>query len=206
MLISRLTIIGSGVVSIGMWYFYFKQPFRTSSKTPTKWFIVTFILLLIPLAPPILDKVTGSSIHNTVLWIGIEAFGAGLLIYIWILYFKKHPPSTSNTPIKWYHIAIIIIVLISIIGSFTFFLENLQTLPDPNTYLMRGLKHYAKGNFEDANEAYKKAINLDSEYAPVYALRGLEHSAKGDDEKSNADWDKAKALRNARQEVLIKSE
>ena len=70
-----------------------------------------------------------------------------------------------------------------------------QVVPDANAYLMRGLKHYAKDNYEDANEAYKKAIDLDPEYAPAYALRGLEHSAKDDDKQSNADWNEAKKHR-----------
>ena len=49
--IPRVAIIVSGILSIWIWYFYFKQPFRTSNKTPIRWqHVVSIILLLIPLA------------------------------------------------------------------------------------------------------------------------------------------------------------
>ena len=103
--IPRVAIIVSGILSIWIWYFYFKQPFRTSNKTPIRWqHVVSIILLLIPLAPPFLAKVTQTAIHDIVLWVVIEAVVAGLLFLIWHFYFKKCSPSTSKNPLKWYHI------------------------------------------------------------------------------------------------------
>ena len=198
MLIPRVTIIGSGVLSIWIWYFYFKQPFRTSSKTPIRWqHIVSIILLLIPLALPFLGKVTRTSIHGMVGWVVIEAIVAGLLIWIWYFYFKKHTPLTSKTPIKWYHIALIIILLTLIIGPLTFFLANLQTQPDANAHLMRGLKHYANGEYDKAIDAYTKAIKIKPDDASAYVLRAESHRANKQNGLSDDDWVKANELRKA---------
>ena len=76
-------------------------------------------------------------------------------------------------------------------------LVNLQVQPDANAHLMQGLRYSAKGDYDNAIEAYTKAIEIKPGYVPAYALRGLEYSAKGDDDQSNADWAKANALRKA---------
>ena len=194
--IPRVAIIVSGILSIWIWYFYFKQPFRTSNKTPIRWqHVVSIILLLIPLALPFLAKVTQTAIHDIVLWVVIEAVVAWLLFLIWHFYFKKCSPSTSKNSLKWYHIALIIIFLILIIDPLTFFLADLQTQPDANAHLMQGLKHYEKGEYAEAIEEYTKAITIKLNYAKVYALRGEAYRAQGEDEKSDRDLKLAKALR-----------
>ena len=147
-------------------------------------------------------KSTFCSQEALILGISIIVSG-GLSYLIWYFYLKKPFPESTKTPIKWrcifsrLRIFLVFLILASLILVIVSFLVCLQTQPDANAYLIRGLRHYAKGNYEDANEAYKKAIDLDSDYAPAYALRGIEHSAKGDDEQSNVDWTKAKALRKA---------
>ena len=126
----------------------------------------------------------------------VTIIGSGVLsIWIWYFYFKKHTPLTSKTPIKWYHIALIIILLTLIIGPLTFFLANLQTQPDANAHLMRGLKHYANGEYAKAIEEYTKAITIKPDYTKVYALRGEAYRVQGEDGKSNRDLGLAKALR-----------
>lgn len=132
--------------------------------------------------------------HTSLLWPLIVVLLSGILT-LWIrkIFFAG---LTSQSEFKcdkfkckdWSIIATIAVILIS-------YSLIPQVALDANASLIRGLNHYGKGNYEAASEAYKKAIELDSEYAPAYALRGLEHSAKGDDEKSNEDWNEAKKRR-----------
>ena len=195
--IPRVAIIVSGILSIWIWYFYFKQPFRTSNKTPIRWqHVVSIILLLIPLAlPPFLGKVTRTPIHGIVRWVVIEAIVAGLLIWIWYFYFKQPFHTSNKTPIRWQHVVSIIILLTLMIGLLTFFLENLQTQPDAHAHITCGLKYYEKGQYAEAIEEYTKAIEIKPDYAKAYALRGEAHRANGEDDKSNKDWSMVKALR-----------
>ena len=113
---------------------------------------------------------------------------------------KKPFRPSRQTPIKWRYIAsivsLILIALLILLGI-VLFLVNLQVQPDANAHLMQGLRYSAKGDYDNAIEAYTKAIEIKPGYVPAYALRGLEYSAKGDDDQSNADWAKANALRKA---------
>ncbi len=123
-----------------------------------------------------------------------------LSFLIWHFYFQKPFRLSRQTPIKWrYIVSIVSLILIAllILLGIVLFLVNLQVRPDANAHLMQGLRYSAKGDYDNAIEAYTKAIEVKPGYIPAYALRGLEYSAKGDDDQSNADRAKANALRKA---------
>ena len=147
--------------------------------------------------PTLLRFIVSSETHIAL----IAVIASGVLsFWIWYFYLKKPFRPSRQTPIKWRYIAsivsLILIALLILLGI-VLFLVNLRVQPDANAHLMQGLRYSAKGDYDNAIEAYTKAIEIKPGYVPAYALRGLEYSAKGDADQSNADWFKANALRKA---------
>ena len=162
-------------------------------------FWIYFSLLLLNVLPRLLLNSVPGPVEALPLYITLPLslvvvlFSGALTLLIRKIYWAGLPSESDEKSDKfkwkdWLIIAILAVLLIS-------YPVIPQIVPDANAHLMRGLKHYAKGNYEDANEAYKKAIELNPNFAPAYALRGLEHSAKDDDKQSNADWNEAKKHR-----------
>ena len=162
-------------------------------------FWIYFSLLLLNVLPRLLLNSVPGPVEALPLCITLPLslivvlFSGALTLLIRKIYWAGLPSESDEKSDKfkwkdWLIIAILAVLLIS-------YPVIPQIVPDANAHLMRGLKHYAKGNYEDANEAYKKAIELNPNFAPAYALRGLEHSAKDDDKQSNADWNEAKKHR-----------
>ena len=182
--VPRIAIIGSGILSISIWYFYFKKPFPASTKTSAKLeSIVSIIIFLGIVILPIL---------GIAIWVVLEIFVTGGLILFWYLYFKEHPP--SKTPIKWYHIAIIIILVILIVEIPMLFLSYQQQRPNTNACLVRGLKNFAEGEYAEAIEDFNIAIALDSNNAGAYFNRGSAYYKKREFAYAIVDLDKAIAL------------
>ena len=183
-LIPRGAIIVSGILSISIWYFYFKKPFRASTKTPAKLeSIVSIIIFLGIVVLPIL---------GIAIWVVLEIFLTGGLILFWYLYFKEYPP--SKTPIKWYHIAIIIILAILIVEIPMLFLSCQQARFDANTYFINGLEYFAKGNYEFAIKDFSIAVALDPNNPGAYFNRGSAYYKKREFANAIVDFDKAIAL------------
>ena len=144
----------------------------------------------------------------------------GMSFLIWRLYFKEPSSSLRETPMKSQHIAseenseqeqkkrkspmkflsIVLLVLCSLL-LFLFIINlisfSLDLEVSSHTYLIRGMRYSAKGNYDKAIEAYGKAIDRKPDYVSAYALRAEVHRAKNKDEESQTDWDKANELRKA---------
>ena len=162
-------------------------------------FWIYFSLLLLNVLPRLLLNSVLGPVEALPLYITLPLslilvlFSGALTLLIRKIYWAGLPSESDEKSDKFKFVDWLIIVILAVI--LISYPVILQIGPDANAYLMRGLKHYAKGNYEDANEAYKKAIELNPNFAPAYALRGLEHSAKDDDKQSNADWNEAKKHR-----------
>ena len=119
------------------------------------------------------------------------------LLTLWIrkIYFAGLPSlsdykSHKFKPIDYSIIAILAVLLIS-------YPVTLQTVHDANAYLMRGLKHFAKGDHDKAIDAYTKAIKIKPDDASAYVLRAESHRANKQNGLSDDDWVKANELRKA---------
>ena len=117
-----------------------------------------------------------------------------LSLLIWCFYFKKPFSLSSKIPKKWQYIAyiIILLVLLALLNSVLINLQQEQ--PDINDCLVRGLKYFAKGNYEFAIEDFNIAIALDSNNAGAYFNRGSAYFKKREFANAIVDLDKAIAL------------
>ena len=181
-----VAIINSGVLSVLIWYFYFKKPFSLSSKTFEKWqHIVYIIILLVLLVLLILGMVFW-------FWAVIEVSAMGLLFTICYLCFERQPASSSKTPIKCQHIAYIIILpILSVILLNPVLINLQQEQPDINDCLVRGLKYFAKGNYEFAIKDFSIAVALDPNNPGAYFNRGSAYYKTGEFANAIVDLDKA---------------
>ena len=179
--IPRVAIIGSGILSISIWYFYFKSPFSASTKTFAKLEnIISIIIFLGIIVLPIL---------GIAIWVVLEVSLTGGLILFWYLYFKEHPP--SKTPIKWYHIAIIIILAILIVEIPILFLSYQQARFDVSIHLIKGLEYFAKNDYKHAIEDFSIAIAIDPNNPGAYFNRGSAYYKKREFANAILDLDKA---------------
>ena len=145
--------------------------------------------------PTALKFIVSSETHIALIAVIVSG---GLSFWIWYFYLKKPFRSSRQTSINWLYIAFIvslILIALLILLGIVLFLVNLQVQPDANAHLMQGLRYSAKGDYDNAIEAYTKAIEIKRDYAKAYALRGAAYRAKGDDERSDEDWAIAGALR-----------
>ena len=150
------------------------------------------------------------------IWIIIIVVSVGLPFLIWSLFFCEHLRSSRATPTerwntkkekfrdtkkwnsrisikKWRFYLLIIICL----GLFAFLFFSLADLPeqlDVNDCLVRGLKYFAKGNYEFAIEDFNIAIALDSNNAGAYFNRGSAYYKTGEFAYAIVDFDMAIAL------------
>ena len=166
-------------------------------------FWIYFSLLLLNVLPRLLLNSVPGPVEALPLYITlllslllsliVVLFSGALTLGIRKIYWAGLPSESDEKSDKfkwkdWLIIAILAVLLIS-------YPVIPQIVPDANAHLMRGLKHYAKGNYEDANEAYNKAIEIKPDYASAYALRAEAYRAKGDNESAKADLAIANALR-----------
>ena len=164
-------------------------------------FWIYFSLLLLNVLPRLLLSSVPGPVEALPLYITLPLslilvlFSGALTLLIRKIYWAGLPSESDEKSDKFKFVDWLIIVILAVI--LISYPVILQIGPDANAYLMRGLKHYAKGNYEDANEAYKKAIELNPNFAPAYALRSEAYRAKDKDAQSNADWAEANRLRTA---------
>ena len=184
-----VAIINSVVLSLLIWCFYFKKPFSLSSKIPKKWQYIAYIIILLVLLVLLVLLISGM-----VFWAVIGINVVGLLFTICYLCFERQPASSSKTSKKWQYIAyiIILLVLLALLNSVLINLQQEQ--PDINDCLVRGLKYFAKGNYEFAIEDFNIAIALDSNNAGAYFNRGSAYFKKREFANAIVDLDKAIAL------------
>ena len=184
-----VAIINSVVLSFLIWFFYFKKPFSLSSKISKKRQRIAYIsILLVLLVLLILDMVFW-------FWAVIEVSAMGLLFTICYLCFERQPASSSKISKKWQYIAYISILLVLLVVLLVLLnpvLINLQQeQPNINDCLVRGLKYFAKGNYEFAIEDFNIAIALDSNNAGAYFNRGSAYYKKREHANAIVDFDKA---------------
>ena len=95
----------------------------------------------------------------------------------------------------------IVLLILCIIPLILFFVNLWFFIIDPqvpaHTYLVRGLKYSALGDYDNAIKAYDKAIKIKPDYASAYALRAESYRANKQNGLSDDDWVKANELRKA---------
>ena len=121
--------------------------------------------------------------------IGISV--VGLLFMICYLCFERRPASSSKTSKKSQHIAYILILLILSVILNLVLINLQQEQPDINDCLVRGLKYFAKGNYEFAIEDFSIAIALDPNKPGAYFNRGSAYYKKREFANAIVDLDKA---------------
>ena len=97
-------------------------------------------------------------------------------------------------PVKLQHIAYIITLLVLPVLLNPVLINLQQEQPDINDCLVRGLKYFAKGNYEFAIEDFNTAIALDSNNAGAYFNRGSAYYKTGEFAYAIVDFDMAIAL------------
>ena len=156
--------------------------------------------------------------HDVLILLFAILGGGGMSFLIWRIYFKGPSSSSGETPVKCQHIAseenseqeqkkrkspmkflsIVLLVLCSLL-LFLFIINlisfSLDLQVSSHTYLIRGMKYSAKGNYDKAIEAYTRAIEMKVDYASAYALRAEAYRTEGKNNLSSADWTKAKEIR-----------
>ena len=156
--------------------------------------------------------------HDVLILLFAILGGGGMSFLIWRIYFKGPSSSSGETPMKCQHIAseenseqeqkkrkspmkflsIVLLVLCSLL-LFLFIINlisfSLDLQVSSHTYLIRGMKYSAKGNYDKAIEAYTRAIEMKADYASAYALRAEAYRTEGKNNLSSADWTKAKEIR-----------
>ena len=178
-----VAIINSVVLSLLIWCFYFKKPFSLSSKMPKKLQHIAYISILLVLLALLIFGMVFLAV------IGISV--VGLLFMICYLCFERRPASSSKTSKKSQHIAYILILLILSVILNLVLINLQQEQPDINDCLVRGLKYFAKGNYEFAIEDFSIAIALDPNNPGAYFNRGSAYYKKREFANAIVDLDKA---------------
>ena len=183
-----VAIINSVVLSVLIWYFYFKKPFSLSSKTSIKLQHIAYISIFLVL---LLLLILGMVFW---FWVVIEVSAMGLLFTICYLCFERQPASSSKTSKKWQYIAYIITLLVLPVLLNPVLINLQQQQPDANDCLVRGLKYFANREYDEAIEDFNTAIALDSNNAGAYFNRGSAYYKTGEFAYAIVDFDMVIAL------------